>query len=751
MSAPHHTEARTLRFGVFEVDLGARELRKRGVRMKLQDQPFRVLEALLEKPGEIVTREELKDRLWAHDEFVEFDKSVNTAVQKIRQALGDSAESPRFLETVPRIGYRFVASVSDRDGRVAPEPAPEANPETYERTFARLSWRNALPWALAGSLALFVLWSLRAPDAPIPRPQVRRFTIDPTHTGPGVYSRPNSWRWEDRAAAISPDGSRIAYFSDETPPRLWLHDLSSGESKHVAGAVADEIRNRFSMPGVAWSPRGDALAFRTGGSLAKVGLLDGGVTTLHVADNLASAYIGAVAWSLDGERIFFSAVTGGGARLFAMPAAGGDALPLAVADGWHPTAVPGEGGVLVYQRLGGLEVLRIASGQTSILEENGVNPSWSPTGHILFDREGGIWALPFSSDRLEPEGAPFLVEPGFSNAGVSIDGALLAVTSRVQGQRLRLTIRNRHGRLIRKLGPPLFGDRFRARHPTVSPDAKRVAVSGSLQRGAPNDIWVFDLDGGRRLRLTSDANVEDNPAWTPDGRRILFRKNAVSAHPNERPGDADFYMVDAAGAGPAEPVLENAIRLAEADFSPSGVLIFQQRELEARQFDIYYLPAQEPGAEAQPVPWLDSAFNEAHPQFSPSGKYVAYTSNETGLSQIHVRPFPEGSPVWQVSLEGGNSPRWSPDGRELYWHGDSEGWPLTAADVDFGRSNPFGQPTPLFPTSGFAATYYYDVMPNGQFILLEPDEEDDAESAPPVYFRVIQNWYEQFRRGADAE
>jgi DNA-binding winged helix-turn-helix (wHTH) protein len=90
-----------LRFGVFEVDLGARELRKRGVRMKLQDQPFRVLEALLENPGDVVTREQLKERLWAQDEFVEFDKSLNTAVQKIRLALSESAESPRFLETVP--------------------------------------------------------------------------------------------------------------------------------------------------------------------------------------------------------------------------------------------------------------------------------------------------------------------------------------------------------------------------------------------------------------------------------------------------------------------------------------------------------------------------------------------------------------------------------------------------------------------------------------------------------------------------
>ncbi len=100
-----------VRFGVFELDLAARELRKRGVRVRLQDQPFRVLEALLEKPGSVVTREELKERLWAQDEFVEFDKSLNTAVQKIRQALNDSAETPRFVETIPRRGYRFVAPV----------------------------------------------------------------------------------------------------------------------------------------------------------------------------------------------------------------------------------------------------------------------------------------------------------------------------------------------------------------------------------------------------------------------------------------------------------------------------------------------------------------------------------------------------------------------------------------------------------------------------------------------------------------
>ena len=123
------------RFGVFEIDLAARELRKRGVRIKLQDQPFRVLEALIERPGEIVTREELKNRLWAEDEFVEFDKSLNTSIQKIRQALGDSAESPRFLETVPRVGYKFIGPV---DGGSVPDRPP--GPGTVR------PGRKLLPW-----------------------------------------------------------------------------------------------------------------------------------------------------------------------------------------------------------------------------------------------------------------------------------------------------------------------------------------------------------------------------------------------------------------------------------------------------------------------------------------------------------------------------------------------------------------------------------------------------------------------------
>src|SRR5438105_15788582 len=108
-----------LHFGVFEADLRSGELRKKGVRLKLQEQPFQVLKALLERPGEVVTREELRSQNWPADTFVDFDNSLNTAINKLREALGDSADSPRFIETLPRRGYRFIPPVSSDERKVA--------------------------------------------------------------------------------------------------------------------------------------------------------------------------------------------------------------------------------------------------------------------------------------------------------------------------------------------------------------------------------------------------------------------------------------------------------------------------------------------------------------------------------------------------------------------------------------------------------------------------------------------------------
>ena len=117
--------AGVLRFGVFEVDLRAGELRKDGLKVRLQEQPFRVLALLLEKPGEVVTRDEVREKLWSADTYVDFDKSLNTTVNKLREALGDSAENPRFVQTLHRRGYRFIAPVEGiaQESLAVPEAA----------------------------------------------------------------------------------------------------------------------------------------------------------------------------------------------------------------------------------------------------------------------------------------------------------------------------------------------------------------------------------------------------------------------------------------------------------------------------------------------------------------------------------------------------------------------------------------------------------------------------------------------------
>src|SRR5262245_52622168 len=145
-----------LRFGVFEADLHAGELRKQGKRIKLQDQPFQVLAVLLQHPGEVVMREELRNHNWSSDTFVDFDNSLNTAINKLREALGDSADNPRFIETLPRRGYRFIAPVAGADQKDSAWAGPAAGPR-------RPKWRIILAAAvvLVIPVAGGLLWRSR--------------------------------------------------------------------------------------------------------------------------------------------------------------------------------------------------------------------------------------------------------------------------------------------------------------------------------------------------------------------------------------------------------------------------------------------------------------------------------------------------------------------------------------------------------------------------------------------------------------
>ena len=224
-----------VRFGTFEVDLRAGELRRNGARVRLQEQPLQVLAMLLERPGEVVTREELHGRLWNSDTFVDFDHGLNAAIKRLRDALGDSAENPRFVETLARRGYRFIAPVENSKLPVSPLPVVTPAPE------ATSAFRRWLPILVSAVGVLLVGmsagWHAGRHSAAALRPMERRVT----------GNAPNDPVW---SAAISPDGKYLA-FSDKNG--LFLRVLISGETQNVA--ITDNLRTGS----VSWFPDGNRL------------------------------------------------------------------------------------------------------------------------------------------------------------------------------------------------------------------------------------------------------------------------------------------------------------------------------------------------------------------------------------------------------------------------------------------------------------------------------------------------------------
>jgi DNA-binding winged helix-turn-helix (wHTH) protein len=235
-----------IRFGVFEVDLRAEELRKSGLKLRLRGQAFQVLAMLLESPGEVVTREELQQRLWPEGTFVDFDHGLNTAINKIREVLGDSAENPRFVETLARRGYRFIAPV-DQAGRTGPQAAI-----SDLREEGKASRRQRKLIGLPGPLALFVLILVGAVWLYFHRPASKAAVLPPMK-----LSRFTSYPGKERDPAFSPDGKQIAFAWDgENRDNFDIYVQSIGGEKALR--LTTDPRNDLSP---VWSPDGRYIAF----------------------------------------------------------------------------------------------------------------------------------------------------------------------------------------------------------------------------------------------------------------------------------------------------------------------------------------------------------------------------------------------------------------------------------------------------------------------------------------------------------
>lgn len=535
MAAPPSNGGGIVRFGAFDADLGVRALRRQGHKIRLQEQPFRVLAALLQRPGEVITREELHRALWPDDTYVEFDHGLNTAIRKIRQALDDSADTPRFIETLPRQGYRFLAPV---------ELPPTSTIELSRRRV--LGWFAIVLAAMAtGAVSAWFL-TRGGPDDPIAQPI-------PLTTYPGI----------ERSPSFSPDGSQVAFsWNGENQDNfdIYVKVIGSDPPHRLTTHAAPD-----SDP--AWSPDGRWIAFlRDLGGKGEVLLIPavGGIER-KLAETKGFVWDPndrSLAWSPDSRWLVVTdwPSPNDPSALFLVSVESGErhklTFPPAKSVGDTNPAFSPDGTSLVFTRPPGpcacdsnLYLLRLDGhfqpvGQplplTSDLRAKS-SPTWTASGrNLIFSGpilNGELWKLVLAGPRPYTR----IAAAGQDAYGpvISARGRRLAYTrAKVDTNIWRMEISGR-----RAVGPPskLIASTRIDSEPQYSPDGSRIVFSSD--RSGRDEIFVCDRDGGNPLQLTSlvtgNAGV---PHWSPDGHRIVFDSNAT--------GQVEIYTINAGGGKP---------------------------------------------------------------------------------------------------------------------------------------------------------------------------------------------------------
>lgn len=709
-------ERQPIRFGIFEVNLETGEVRRSGVKVRMQEQPFQVLAALLEKPGEIVTKEELQERIWKDDTYVDFDRSLATAINKVRQALGDSAVRPRFIETVAKRGYRFLGGIGEIG---AAAELPRNNDPLRIRLLA-----GALGVSLLALLAVIFL----RPPAISPDRSVRRFSFSVD----GLFH-----------AEISPNGKYIAYAAAAggRPPSLWLRSLVTETSTELAGTE--------DLLGFFWSPDSSALGFavNTSFELKRISIDGGSPLTLAGLPTVGYQSFGGGSWSPDGERIVFSS----GLRLYEVPSragsqpqllfdAGDDPRPyfssphfLPVGDG-PPALVYDARAIRDVTADRMLAVLNLDTGARRELVP-GSGAVYSADGYLLHgytsNRSPGLWALPFSLQTLEPVGEDLLIRADGGTVSVSIDGTMTYLDRKSPEMAMKTLVwrRRGNGEIIDRVGQPQAGLREFA----LSPDQRRVATTVD----EPSDVWIQDLTSGVVTRLTLEPAYEYLPSWTPSGDDVSY--SATS------PGSPSHLMYKAAdGMGEPSLLVEEDYPTTTADWSRDGrYLVFNAPSGEGTTEDIRYVELRAVGPPFQAKTFLSTPANESAAKLSPNGRFIAYVSDESGQREIYISPFPSGTGKRPVSSNGGTQPRWRADGQELFYVENQN--TLMAVPVSTEQALTLGPVQRLFESADLnfrnLSWPQYDVSLDGQRFLTSAPSEDD----PSPTVRIVQNWYEEFR------
>jgi len=582
--------------------------------------------------------------------------------------------------------------------------------------------RRAIPAALAIAILLvgivatfFLTRSLEPPRAEAPLLKFRLGT-------PVEESVPSS-------PAISPDGHTVTFLSDD---RLWIQTLGELEPREL------KVDQGASLP--FWSPDGKHVGYLAGTRIMKVAVASGEDQAVCDVRGPFSGGQGA-AWGENGMIVFSRGDSSG---LLEVPALGGD--PRAVlkpdsneTDFHEPFLLPGGRGVLFsgHRRRGGINNLTLWSGGKRKLllelpDQVIVKPVYSPTGHILFRRTPttpGIWALPFSLSRLEATGDPFLVVPGGASPCVSENGTLVYVGGAGIGSR-QFGWASREGKDLGTIGQPEPQGEGRA---SLAPDGIRVAHSATESDNT--DIWILDTVRGTRTRLTFDPGMEGAPDWSPSGDRVAYHATPKNCN---GPECWNLLMRAANGTGAPDTLASAA---AVPVFTPDGRhVVFTQF---ASGFIRWNLMATALEGDRKPFATVQGNPRATEGRVSPGGGLLAYMSNESGEWEVYLARFPSGEGRWQVSVTGGQWPRWNAKGDRLYF---AQGEDIMEVEISGGTTPILGRPQKLFsrPALGIGNFGFYaafDVTRDGsRFVISRPA----GEKGRPQGVTVVQSWFAEF-------
>jgi len=524
---------------------------------------------------------------------------------------------------------------------------------------------------------------------------------------------------------LSPDGSRVVYSAvRDGTRRLYLRELDAFDASPIKGT-----ENGF---GPFFSPDGASLAFSADGRLKKLSL-DGG---LPQAFGAAPAFRGG-AWRADGA-VFFTPLEFSG--LWKTSVAGGDRQSLGEPDSASgelvrclPRLLPGGESLLYTAFLGGraarVGLYDTATGKSRVLLEDANNAHYVRSGHLVFGRGPEIWAAAFDLARSEIVGSPHrMVEGvwagGFFNAtlfAASENGVLAYAPAGAQSGGRSLAWVDREGRET-----PLTREARAYAAPRLSPDGKTILVRIAEDT---TDIWSYEIERGALTRLTSEG-YEDGPLWTVDGKTLIYASN--------KSGVQALYRQPVAGKGEAVRLRQGGRTQYPETLSKDGKTIVVAEMNPKTGLDLFLIPLD---ADAQPVPLLVTDSSEYAADLSPDGKWFVYVSRASGRPEIGVRSVAGGGDESRVSLNGGTEPRWSRDGREIFFR---EGKEMMVAEVRTDPAVSISKPRALFEGlyEVMDGPINYDVTPDGRRFLMVKMERSEA----PTELRVVTGWDRELRK-----